>query len=236
MTHLLAEGGYQIFSFSSSERIWLSLAIVASLASIGTGLLLMRGVLAADQGTATMKDIAKAIQEGAEAFLARQFKTILIIIVPAGRPHLLHGHQGHPHREPRRAAQQPLGHFIVRAGDGDRPHLRAGRLLPGALLPRRRLLLGSDRVRRHEPGRSGQRAHGGRRPRRAAGRRPCGSPSAPGPSPGCSASASASWVPPSSCSSSRTRPPRCSSASASAPRCSPCSCESVAASSPRRPT
>ena len=42
----------------------------------------MRGVLAADQGTASMKDIAKAIQEGAEAFLSRQFKTIGIIIVP----------------------------------------------------------------------------------------------------------------------------------------------------------
>jgi K(+)-stimulated pyrophosphate-energized sodium pump len=82
MTHLLAEGGYQIFSFSSSEKIWLTLAIVASLASIATGLLLMRNVLAADQGTATMRDIAKAIQEGAEAFLSRQFKTILIIVVP----------------------------------------------------------------------------------------------------------------------------------------------------------
>ena len=82
MTHLLAEGGYQIFTLHSSEKTWLYFAIVCALASIVTGLLLARGVLAADQGTASMKDIAKAIQEGAEAFLARQFKTIGIIIIP----------------------------------------------------------------------------------------------------------------------------------------------------------
>ncbi|MGH9298893.1 MAG: sodium-translocating pyrophosphatase, partial [Acidimicrobiales bacterium] len=45
-------------------------------------LVLMRGVLRADTGTSKMREIAKAIQEGAEAFLARQFKTILIIVVP----------------------------------------------------------------------------------------------------------------------------------------------------------
>ena len=52
------------------------------LAAIVVALFLVRGVLAADQGTQSMKDIAKAIQEGAEAFLARQFKTIAIIVVP----------------------------------------------------------------------------------------------------------------------------------------------------------
>src|SRR5664279_3342604 len=82
MTHLLAEGGYQIFSLHSTEKTWLYFALVCAVASIVVALLLVRGVLAADQGTATMQDIAKAIQEGAEAFLARQFKTIAIIVVP----------------------------------------------------------------------------------------------------------------------------------------------------------
>jgi len=82
MTHLLAEGGYQIFSLGGNEKLWLYFALVCSLASIGVALLLVRGVIAADQGTASMKDIAKAIQEGAEAFLARQFKTIGIIVIP----------------------------------------------------------------------------------------------------------------------------------------------------------
>jgi len=82
MTHLLAEGGYQIFSLSNNEKTWLYFALVCSVAAIALALFLVRGVLAADQGTDSMKEIAKAIQEGAEAFLARQFKTIGIIIVP----------------------------------------------------------------------------------------------------------------------------------------------------------
>jgi K(+)-stimulated pyrophosphate-energized sodium pump len=82
MIHLLAEGGYQAFFLTSKERTGLVFALIAAVASIVTGLLLMRNVLAEDQGTASMRDIAKAIQEGAEAFLARQFKTILLIIVP----------------------------------------------------------------------------------------------------------------------------------------------------------
>ena len=42
----------------------------------------MRGVLAADQGTPKMIEIAAAIQEGAMAYLRRQFRTIAVILVP----------------------------------------------------------------------------------------------------------------------------------------------------------
>ncbi len=79
---LVAAGSYQAFHLGSADEIWLLLALVAGLIGIGTGLVLMRGVLAADSGTAKMREIARAIQEGAEAFLRRQFRTILIIIVP----------------------------------------------------------------------------------------------------------------------------------------------------------
>jgi K(+)-stimulated pyrophosphate-energized sodium pump len=82
MTHLLAEGGYQSFLLTSNTKLWLYFAMACSIVAIVVALLLVRGVLAADTGTASMQDIAKAIQEGAEAFLSRQFKTIGIIIVP----------------------------------------------------------------------------------------------------------------------------------------------------------
>jgi K(+)-stimulated pyrophosphate-energized sodium pump len=82
MNVLAAEGGYQAFHLSGADWAWLVLALLAGLVGITAGLVLARGVLAADQGTSKMREIARAIQEGAEAFLRQQFRSIAIIIVP----------------------------------------------------------------------------------------------------------------------------------------------------------
>jgi K(+)-stimulated pyrophosphate-energized sodium pump len=79
---LAAEGGYQEFELGGTEWFWLIFSAVAALLAIGVGFLLMKGVLASDQGTPKMIEIAGAIQEGAMAYLKRQFRTILLILVP----------------------------------------------------------------------------------------------------------------------------------------------------------
>ncbi|MFM2438332.1 MAG: hypothetical protein RLZ55_1151, partial [Actinomycetota bacterium] len=55
-------------------------AIIA-LAALAVAGWLVRSVLAANEGTESMKDIARAVQEGAAAYLARQFKTLSIFAV-----------------------------------------------------------------------------------------------------------------------------------------------------------
>ena len=81
-----------------AERAWLVFALATGMVAIATALYLMRGVLAADTGTDSMREIAAAIQEGAVAFLRRQFKTIADHRHPAVRARVLHRHQGRPPR------------------------------------------------------------------------------------------------------------------------------------------
>jgi K(+)-stimulated pyrophosphate-energized sodium pump len=79
---LAADGGYQAFHLGGVDKTWLYICLIAGVVGIVAGLLLARNVLAFDQGTAKMKEIALAVQEGAEAFLARQFRAIVMIIIP----------------------------------------------------------------------------------------------------------------------------------------------------------
>jgi K(+)-stimulated pyrophosphate-energized sodium pump len=83
MTQLLAaEGGYQEFTLAGGEWFILIGAALTALLAVVVGFALMRGVLAHDEGTPKMREIAAAIQEGALAYLRRQFKTIGVILVP----------------------------------------------------------------------------------------------------------------------------------------------------------
>ncbi|MGH9286746.1 MAG: sodium/proton-translocating pyrophosphatase, partial [Acidimicrobiales bacterium] len=83
MLSLLAtEGGYQAFTLRGGEWFVLIGAALTALLAIATGFVLMRRVLEADQGTPRMIEIAQAIQEGALAYLKRQFRTIAFIVVP----------------------------------------------------------------------------------------------------------------------------------------------------------
>ena len=64
---------------SQSTLLWLILGVSA--AGLVSALLLSRWVLALDRGTPAMQRISNAIQEGAEAYLARQYKTIALLSV-----------------------------------------------------------------------------------------------------------------------------------------------------------
>ena len=79
---LAAEGGYQEFVLRGGEKLVLLIAAASALLAIAVGFYLMKQVLAMDQGSAKMQEIAALIQEGAWAYLKRQFKTIAVILVP----------------------------------------------------------------------------------------------------------------------------------------------------------
>ncbi len=58
---------------------YLSLVLAISVLSLGAAFLLARYVLAQDNGTAAMREISDAIKIGAEAFLRRQYRTIILL-------------------------------------------------------------------------------------------------------------------------------------------------------------
>jgi K(+)-stimulated pyrophosphate-energized sodium pump len=67
--------------YSTMERIALIANVVIALAGLGYALMLVNEVYSAPTGTTRMQEIARAIREGADAYLFRQFRTILPLIV-----------------------------------------------------------------------------------------------------------------------------------------------------------
>ena len=76
----LAAGGGAVSVTGGNLTLVVVVAVIALLALAVAGVL-VREVLAASQGTQKMQEIARAVQEGAGAYLRRQFKTLGIFVV-----------------------------------------------------------------------------------------------------------------------------------------------------------
>jgi K(+)-stimulated pyrophosphate-energized sodium pump len=74
----LAVDGEQLASVDAGDNLILYLILLTSLVALGFAALFAKEVLAAGQGTPKMIEIAKAVQEGAAAYLSRQFKTLAV--------------------------------------------------------------------------------------------------------------------------------------------------------------
>jgi K(+)-stimulated pyrophosphate-energized sodium pump len=68
-------------SLSGGDMTLVAIVLVVSLAALGFAAFLVRAVLSADQGTVKMREIALAVQEGAAAYLRRQFRTLGVFAV-----------------------------------------------------------------------------------------------------------------------------------------------------------
>jgi len=77
---LAQEGGPLEVLFTPTETTYLWVIFAISLLALAFAYYLVREVLAAPEGTEKMKEIARAIQEGAKAYLSRQFRTLGIFL------------------------------------------------------------------------------------------------------------------------------------------------------------
>jgi K(+)-stimulated pyrophosphate-energized sodium pump len=80
MLHKLALAGGTA-TVSGGNLAWVAVVAVIALMALAVAGWLVRDVLAASQGSPKMQEIAKAVQEGAAAYLRRQFRTLGVFVV-----------------------------------------------------------------------------------------------------------------------------------------------------------
>ncbi|MBW3648047.1 MAG: sodium-translocating pyrophosphatase [Actinobacteria bacterium] len=74
----LAVSGEDLASVADSDKAIIYLILLTSLVALGFAAVFAKEVLAAGQGTPKMMEISKAVQEGAAAYLSRQFRTLAV--------------------------------------------------------------------------------------------------------------------------------------------------------------
>ncbi|GAA2034104.1 sodium-translocating pyrophosphatase [Catenulispora yoronensis] len=79
----IADSGSTVISLAGGNLAWIFVVAVIALGALGVAGILVKEVLAASEGTENMKRIAAAVQEGASAYLARQFRTLSIFAAVA---------------------------------------------------------------------------------------------------------------------------------------------------------
>ncbi len=79
-TRFVADGE---LSLAGENLTYVIVAAAIALVALGFAAALVKAVLAAGKGTQKMQDIAGAVQEGATAYLFRQFKTLAVFVVIA---------------------------------------------------------------------------------------------------------------------------------------------------------
>ncbi|MDN5860329.1 MAG: sodium-translocating pyrophosphatase [Pseudonocardia sp.] len=77
----LAQGAAETLQLGGGDRILVGVVAVVALVALAVGFILRREVLAAGEGTPKMQEIGRAVQEGASAYLNRQFRTLAIFVV-----------------------------------------------------------------------------------------------------------------------------------------------------------
>ncbi|MDQ1743449.1 MAG: K(+)-stimulated pyrophosphate-energized sodium pump [Pseudonocardiales bacterium] len=68
-------------AFSGGDRGLVTVVGLVAVVALIFSFVLFREVLSADQGTPKMIEIAEAVQEGAQAYLKRQFRTLSVVVV-----------------------------------------------------------------------------------------------------------------------------------------------------------
>src|SRR3954447_8111778 len=83
--HVLAgdSGGRSAVHLSGGKLPLVGIVFVIAAVALAMGLMFRNQVLAAGEGTTNMQTIGQAVQEGANAFLGRQFKTLGVFAILA---------------------------------------------------------------------------------------------------------------------------------------------------------